>query len=162
MSSKTPGGDLEDRWSLDLVPNVQSWLKFHWSFQRMPLPIWHHLQVNQEPPCPPRLQEETKRQVEYWLLFLMFNPDETFTEVSKWCPLLSDTISRFIRNLHVLQDSRKRLRGQVESWLGSWCSILMKISIKLPTNAPTYLTPSPGSSGTSISSKTPGRDLEDR
>ena len=38
----------------------------------------------------------------------------------------------------------------------------MKISQKLPNNAPTFMTPSPGSSGTSMSSKIPARDLEDR
>ena len=112
MSSKTPGGELDDRWSLDLVPDVQSWWKFHWSFQRMPLPIWHHLQVNQEPPCPPRLQEETK---------------------SRWS---IDCCSS--------------------------CSILMKLLQKLPKDASFYLTPSPCSSGTSMSFKTPWRDLYDR
>ena len=128
----------------------------------MPLTIWHYLQAHQEPQCPPRLQEETKRTGEFLTGFLMSNLDETFTEVSKWCPLLSDTISRFIRNLHVLQDSRKRLRGQVESWQGSWRSILMKISQKLPMTAPSYPTPSPGLLGTSTSSKTPERDLKGR
>ena len=59
ISSMTPRRDLEDKWSLDLVPNVQSWWKFCWSFHRMPLPTWHHLQVYQEPSCPQRLQEET-------------------------------------------------------------------------------------------------------
>ena len=79
-----------------------------------------------------------------------------------------DTISRFIRNLHVLQDSRKRLGGQVESWQGLWCWILIKLSQKLLTDDPYHLTPTPGSSGitpgssgTSIFSKTPGRNLED-
>ena len=41
---------------------------------------------------------------------LMSNLDETFTEASKGCPLLSDTISRSNRNLHVLLDSRKKLK----------------------------------------------------
>ena len=52
--------------------------------------------------------------------------------------------------------------GQVKSWQGSWCPILTKLLQKLPKDAFSYLTPSPGSSGTSMSSKTPGRDLEDR
>ena len=34
--------------------------------------------------------------------------------------------------------------------------------LRIPIDASSYLTPSPGSSGTSMSSKTPGRDLEDR
>ena len=38
----------------------------------------------------------------------------------------------------------------------------MKLLQKLPKDAPSYLTLSPGSSGTSLSSKTPGSDLEDR
>ena len=85
----------------------QYWWKIHRSFQRMLPPIWQHLQILTG--------------------FLMSNLDENFTEVSKEFSLLSDTISRFIRNLHVLQDSGKRLRGQVKSWLGSWCPNLMKI-----------------------------------
>ena len=59
MSSKTPGRDLEDRWSLDRFSDVESWWKFNRSFWRMIPIIWHHLQVHQEPPCPPRLQEES-------------------------------------------------------------------------------------------------------
>ena len=161
MSSKTPGKDLEDMCSLDWVPDIQSRWKFNRSFQRMLPPIWHHLQVYQESPCPPRLQEETKRTGGVLTGFLMVNLDENFTESSKDCSLLSDTISRFIRNLHVLQDSRKRLRGQVESWQGSWSWILMQLSQKLPMDAPSYMTPSPCSSGSSMSSKTPGRDLVD-
>ena len=38
----------------------------------------------------------------------------------------------------------------------------MKLSVKLPVGVPNNLTPSPTRSGTSMSSKTPGRDLEDR
>ena len=37
----------------------------------------------------------------------------------------------------------------------------MKFSDKLLKDDPYNLTPPPGSSGTSMSSKTPGRDLED-
>jgi len=112
MSSKTPGRDLEDRWSLDRVCDVRSWWNFHRSF---------------------------------WSMFLSY-----------------DTNSRFIRNLHVLQDSRKRLRGQVESWQGFWCWILMKLSQKLLKDDPYHLTPSPSSSGISISSMTQGRYFEGR
>ena len=111
MSSKTPGSDLEDRWSLDTVSDYGSW----WNFPRM----------------------------------------------FRWIVPSFNTISWFIRNLHVLQDSRKWLGGQVESWQGSWRSILMKISQEFPKTAPSYLTQSPGSSGTSMSSKTPGRDFRD-
>ena len=72
------------------------------------------------------------------------------------------SISRFIRNPHVLQDSRKRLGGQGESWQGSWWFILMKLSGKLSKNVSYQLTPPSGSSWTTMSFKTPGRDLVDR
>ena len=49
---------------------------------------------------------------------------------------------------------------QLESWQGFWCWILMKLSQKLLNDDPYHMTPPPGSS-TSISSKTPGKDLED-
>ena len=38
----------------------------------------------------------------------------------------------------------------------------MKLSDKLLKDDPYHQTPPPGSPGTSMSSKTPGRDLEDR
>jgi len=38
----------------------------------------------------------------------------------------------------------------------------MKLSQTLLMDVPSHLTPSPGPSGMSMSSKTPGRDLEDR
>ena len=60
-SSKTPGRDLEDRWSLDRVCDVGSWWNLHRSFWSMIPIIWHHLQVHQESPHPPRLLEETWR-----------------------------------------------------------------------------------------------------
>ena len=84
---------------------------------------------------------------------MMSNLDETSTKASKGCSILSYTISRFIGNLHVHQASRKRLRVHMEPWLGSWCPILMKLLPKLPKDDPSYLTPSPCSSGTSMSSK---------
>jgi len=65
MSSWTPGRDLEDRWSLDMVP--------------------------------------------------MSDLDETFTDTSDECFLPSDTISRSIRNVHVLLESMKRHGGQEKS-----------------------------------------------
>ena len=83
--------------------------------------IWHHLQVHQEPSHPPRLQGETLRTGGLLTWFLILDLDETFTEASELWSLSYDTTSRFIRNLHVLQDSRKRLGGQVESWQGFWC-----------------------------------------
>ena len=38
----------------------------------------------------------------------------------------------------------------------------MKLSLKVQMDSPFAMTPSPGSSGTFWSSKTPGSDLEDR
>ena len=74
---------------------------------------------------------------------------ENFTDTSDGCSLPSDTISRSIRNVHVLLDSRKRLEGQVESWNGSWCLILMKLSQTLMMDVPSHLTPSPDPPGMS-------------
>ena len=74
-------------------------------------PIWHHLQVHQENPCPPRLQEETWMTGGVLTLFLMSDLDKTFTEGSDVCYLQSGAISKFIENVHVLLDSKKRLGG---------------------------------------------------
>ena len=82
----------------------------------------------------------------------MSDLDETFTETSDGCPLPSDTISRSIRNVYVLLDSRKRLGGQVEFLHGSVCQILMKLSQKLQMDVLSHRTPSPGPSGMSMSS----------
>ena len=61
MSSKTPGGDLEDRKSLDRLFVNQSTSNLQETFLGIVQPSWHHLQVCQEHPCPPRLQEDTWR-----------------------------------------------------------------------------------------------------
>ena len=53
--------------------------------------IGHHLQVDQEPAHPPRLQGET------WRIGVV---------------LTYDTISRFIRNLHLLQDAGRDLEDR--------------------------------------------------
>ena len=67
-------------------------------------PIWHHHKVHQE--CPWRTCG-----VLTWLL--MSDLDETFTDTLDRCSLQYDTISRSIRNVHVLLYSRKRLE---DSW----------------------------------------------
>ena len=146
----------------DKVPNVGSWWNFQRCFWRMIPIIWYHFQVHQELPCPPTLQEETWRTGGILTRFLMLDLDETFTEASEVWSLSYDTTSRFIRNLNILQDSRKRLGGQVESWQGFWCLIFMKLSGKLLLYVHFHLRPSPGALGTSTSSKTPRRDSEDR
>ena len=124
--------------------------------------IWHQLQLHQESLCPSRLQEETRRTWRVLMGFLMLDLEEIFTEASEGRSLSSDINSRFIRNNHVLQDSRKRLGGHEESCWGSWCWILKKFSQKLLKEDPYHLTSTPGSSGTIMSFKTPRRDLEDR
>ena len=144
------------------ISDVGSWWNFQISFCRMITIIWHHLQVHQEPPCPPRLQLEIWGTVGVLTGFLMLDLDKTFTEASERWSLISDTNSMSIRNLHDLHDSKKRLGRQEESWQCSWCWILMKISYKLYNNSLIHLTSSLGPSGTSMSSKTPGRDLENR
>ena len=90
-----------------MVPDVKSWWNFHRHFWWMFPPIWHHPQVHQECPYPPRLQEETWRTGGVLTWFCMSDLDETFTETSDGCSLPSDTISRSIRNVHVLLDSSK-------------------------------------------------------
>ena len=110
-SSKTPERGLEDRWSLDRVPDVRSWWNFLRSFCRMIPIIWHNLKVHQEPPCPARIQDENWRIGGVLTGFLVLDLDENLTEASEWWSLSSDTTSRFIRNLNVLQDSRKRFWG---------------------------------------------------
>ena len=115
----------------DKVLDVGSWWNFQICLWMMIPIIWYHLQVHQEPPCPPTLQEETWRTGGILTRFLMLDLDETFTEASERWSLISDTNSMFIRNLHDLHDSKKRLGGQEESWQGSWCWILMKLSQKL-------------------------------
>ena len=103
----------EDRWSLDMVSDVRSWLNFHrhswWMFH----PIWYHIQVHQECPCPPRLQEETWRTCGVLTWFLMSDFDETVTNTSDGYSIPSDTIYRSIRNVHILLESRMRLGGHV-------------------------------------------------
>ena len=73
----------------------------------------------------------------------MSDLDVNFLESSDGCSLPSDTISRSIRNVYVLLDFGKRLGGLVESWHGSWCQILMKLSQTLLMDVPSHLTPSP-------------------
>ena len=121
-------------------------------------PIWHHLQVHQECPCPPRLQEETWRKGGVLTWLLMSDHDKTFSDTYDDCFLPSETISSSIRNVHILQ----RLGGQVESWHGSSCQILMKLSQTHLMDVPSHLTPCPGPSGMSISSLSFERDLENR
>jgi len=59
-----------------------------------------------------RLHEENWRTGGVLTWFLMSDHYETFTDSSAGCSLLSNTISRSIRNNHLLLDFRKRLGGQ--------------------------------------------------
>jgi len=76
--------------------------------------ILDHHQVHQEPQRPPRLQEETRRTGGVLTCFLRFNLHETLREASLGYSLPSETITRCVRNLHVLKDSRKILGRQVK------------------------------------------------
>ena len=75
-----------------------------------------HSGSSQEPPGPPRLQEKTWRTGRVLMPFHMANPHQTFTDHSE--DLCGGSPTKFIpvSNLQVLQDSRKRLGGQSESW----------------------------------------------
>ena len=123
--------------------------------------VLHHLRVHQEPPCPPRLHKEAWRTCRVLIGFFMLDFDEIFRASSEGWHMSYDTFSRLSGNLHVLQDSMKELWGQVESWQGSWCWILMKFSQQLNMIDTCHMTLSPGLSRVYISSKTPGRDMED-
>ena len=74
--------------------------------------IWHHLQLNQEPPCPPRLQEGTWRTGRVLTGFLILDLDKIFVATSEGWYMSYDTISR---NLHVLE-TQEETWSKVESW----------------------------------------------
>ena len=59
--------------------------------------------------------------------------------LTSWCIAsdfwwISPTISSLIRNVHVLLESRKKIRGQDDSWHSSWFWILMELSINCYLN----------------------------
>ena len=91
--------------NIDIINFVWSWWNFQRHFWWVFTPIWHHLQVHQECPCPPRLQEETWRTGGVLTRFLMLDLDETLTDSSDGYSVLSYTISRSIIKVHVLLDS---------------------------------------------------------
>ena len=99
------------------------------------LTFTYHIQHHQEPPCPPRLQEETWRTGWALMRFLLMDIDEIFRKASLLYCLTSDTIKKVVRNLHVLQDSRKRLGEQLSlggvSVVGSWWNFQENIFIIL-------------------------------
>ena len=120
-SPKTPGRDFDDICSLCKLPYDVSWWNFQWSFPGIFLVPWHHLQLHQEHPFPPRLQEVTWRIGGFLTNFQMLDLDETFGKTSLGYIEYLDTISNSTKNIPVLPDSRKRLGGQVESWQACWC-----------------------------------------
>ena len=86
-SSKTPGRDLEDRWSLDRVSAISKFFRnlhiLQDSRERLggqeePWQGFCCFQVLQEPPHPPRLRGETWRTGGVLTVFLMLDLDETF------------------------------------------------------------------------------------
>ena len=106
----------------------------------------------------------TKKDQFQWILWFLHpsNTYKTFKHQSWECPNPFDTNSKCLRNIHVLQDSRRRLGGQEESWQAFCLPINFKLARNIPGDSSTLLTPSPSVSGTSMSSKTPGGHLEDR
>ena len=106
----------------------------------------------------------TKKDQFQWILWFLHpsNTYKTFKHQSWECPNPFDTNSKCLRNIHVLQDSRRRLGGQEESWQAFCQPINFKLARNIPGDSSTLLTPSPSVSGTSMSSKTPGGHLEDR
>ena len=81
----------------------------------------------------------------FWLLMTVFNnlTLSLGSQAFNGCVLPSDTISSFIRNVHVLLDSRMRLWGQMESSQSYEGQILMKPSWKLPIDVPSNLSGPP-------------------
>ena len=105
--------------------------------------IWHHLQVCQEHPCPPRLLLESWRTGRVLTDLYMSNHLEIYTQCF-WPSFKSfNTISRGVKNINVLQDSCWSLGGQVESWLTSTCPIILKFIHNLSGHLSSHLTPSP-------------------
>ena len=103
---------------LDWVPDDGSWWNFQGSYSWV-LPIFsHHLQVHQEHTCPPRLQEGTWRTGGVLTGFLMIDLYETWNwkVASQGCSTSSDTISRSVRNLHILKVPSWSLGGHEGSW----------------------------------------------
>ena len=160
MSSKTPGRDLEDRWSLDRVSDVGSWWNFHRSFWSMIPIIWHHLQVHQESTHPPRLQKETWRiggALTGFLLFPSFSGTSTFSRTpgrdleDRWSlERVSDVRSWWNFLLFPsFQEPPHPPRLQGETWRTGgvftdfWCWILMKLSQKLLNDDPYHMTHPP-------------------
>ena len=67
--------------------------------------------ASSEHPCSPILQEETLMIDVVLTSFFMLDLDETFSNASFGYFGYPDTIFSFIKNIPVLQDSRKRLGG---------------------------------------------------
>ena len=102
-SIKTPGRDLEDRWSLDRVCDVGSW----WNLQKLLKYDPYHMP-------PPRGSSGTSTSSK--------TPGGDLED--RWSLDRVSAFSKFFRNLLILKDSRERLWGQVESWrvsdVGYW------------------------------------------
>ena len=172
MSSKTPVGVLEDRQSLDWLLHAQSSWKLHTMFLAIFQVIWHHLQVCQEHPCPPRLLLESWRTGRVLTDFYMSNHLEIYTHC--FYPSFKSffIISKCVRNIHVLQDSCWSLGEQLESWLTSTCPIIFRGNPHIPHLVFLFkkvclisincVFSQQSVSGTCMSSKTPGGVLEDR
>ena len=112
MSSKTPAGVLEDRQSLDWLLHVQSSWNLHTLFLSIFQVIFHHLQVCQEHPCPPRLLLESWRTVRVLTNFYMPNHLQRESSHSSFSVSFQESVFNFnqlcifstkcVRNMHVL------------------------------------------------------------
>ena len=155
MSSKTPVGVLEDRQSLDWLLHAQSSWKLHTMLLAIFQVIWHHLQVCQEHPSPPRLLVESWRTSRVLTNFYMSNHLEIFTQCFWPSFKLFDTISKCVRNIHVLHDSCWSLGGHTKSWLTCTCQIIVKFTHNVAGHPSSHLTQCQSASWTFMSSKTP-------
>ena len=134
-SSKTPGRDLKDRWSLDKVSDVGYWWNFHRNFWRIIHIIWHQLlvhqeslQVHQEPPFSPRLQEETWRTMEFWWVsgvgsWWNLTWSHLLVHIQHACPIKDSTDSRW------LQKDTWRKGGVYESYVLYLITMINKIKM---------------------------------
>ena len=113
-------------------------------------------------PHHPSLQRYTWRIGVVLTGLFMSELNETFSIGSKYIFKLIGVNFTGLRNQPVLQDSRMTLGGKMESWQGYLCQNWMKLSVEVLNTFFNYLLSTLMVTGTNLSSKTPGSDLEDR
>ena len=110
----------------------------------------------------PSLQRYTWRIGVVLTGLFMSELNETFSIGSKYIFKIIGVNFTDIRNQPVLQDSRMTLGGKMESWQGYLCQNWMKLSVEVLNTFLNYLLSTSMVTGTNLSSKTPGSDLEYR